>query len=133
MQVEVLLEESLIYADSRLTIYNSTQKNGVRTLFARAHITKPVASSIILQIRLNPIQSGRFRTAMVVSVPKIAGGDGSITNLSMRLHRTTRDHDRIANLVSLRCLDGRMEVHTTATLRDGTRLRGGVLRPCTAR
>jgi hypothetical protein len=134
MEVEILFEESHSIRDvSRLILYNSGEREGVPTLFARAYITKPVASSIILPIRLEPIHSGRFRTAMVATVPKIAGGAGSITGLGMRLSRNVVDHGDLAGFVSLRCVDRRIVARTKLTFSDGTRLEGSIPRPCVAR
>lgn len=135
MQAEILFEEShSIQVTSPLMLYNSGSLNGVQTLFGRAYITKPVASAVVFSIRLKPIHSGRFRTAMVLSVPKIGGGAGSVTNLSMRLGREVREHDRTASFVSLRCLDGRIATRATAAFSDGTLLQATpIQRPCAAR
>jgi hypothetical protein len=135
MNMEILFEESRqIKVTSPLMLYNSGSPNGVQTLFARAYITKPVASAIFLSIRLEPIHSGRFRTAMVITVPKIAGGAGSVTSLSMRLAREVRAQDQTASFVSLRCLDDRLAMRTKATFSDGTLLQvTPIQRPCAAR
>lgn len=131
---QILFEESQdTYAESRLVVYNEGMPEGVPTLFAHAYITKPVPSAVNLKIRLEPVHSEGFRTAMVVTVPKIAGGSGSVTELSMRLKRRVVHHGDVDSFVSLRCLDGRIGTRAAATFSDGTRLQDGAVRPCTAR
>jgi hypothetical protein len=133
-EADILFEESAeIHVGSPLIVYSGGIPGGVPTLFARAYITKPVASAVVLQIRLKPIASGRFRTAMLLSVPKIAGGAGSVTQLSMRLAREVGEHDPTASFASLRCLDGRIATRARATFSDGTLLQAPpIQRPCSA-
>ncbi len=134
-EIKILFEESSeISADSAMTVYNAGLRNGKPTLFARVHITKPVAASVLFEIKLKPIHSGRFRTAMAFSIPKSAGGAGSVANLSMRLSKQVRAPHRTASFVSLRCSDGRIATRATATFGDGTRLQAApIQRACVAR
>jgi hypothetical protein len=133
-ELGILFEESTeLQVDSPLVVYNGGVRGEVTRMLARAYITKPVASAVVLEIRLEPIDSGRFRTAMAISVPKVAGGAGSVTQLSMRLKRTTVDPGRTASFVSVRCLDGVFAARASATFSDGTAVGAPVRHRCAAR
>jgi hypothetical protein len=134
LETEILFEESkAIRANSPLIVYNGGVRDGVPTLRAVAYITKPVPSAIVLSVMLKPINDGRYRTAMAISVPKIAGGNGSVTNLSLHLRRRALDRGRPVSFVSLRCVDRRIQAHATETFSDGTTIIGTSLRPCSVR
>lgn len=133
--MEILFEESTaIEQTSPLIVYNGGMRDGVHTLFAHAAITKPVPSGIDMEIRLVPVHSGRFRTAMVLTVPKIAGGSGSVAELSVRLGKQVVRHGGVTSFTSLRCTDDRIVTRARATFSDGTLLQvAPIQRPCAAR
>lgn len=134
IQGEILFEESSgIDINSPLTIYKGRMQKGIPTFFGRADIDTPLPTAVFLPIRIEPIHSGLFRTAIIISIPEIAGGRGSIGGLSMRLGKRFLDHGRHASFISLRCFDGRLAVRASMRFRDGKLLRGKVERPCTVR
>lgn len=66
---------------------------------------------------------GRYGLKLVGSVPKIAGGAGSVTHLAFRLHKS---------VFSATCpADRQLDTRFTTTFGDGTLLGGAVVRHCT--
>jgi len=107
---------------SELTVYNGGRKNGVRTLFLDAFITVPTPAEIVTWVKVRHSDLGRHGLKLVGSVPKIAGGSGSIESLAWRFHKS---------VFSATCpADRQLDTHFNTTFADGTLLAGTVARPC---
>jgi len=69
----------------------------------------------------------------IATIPKIAGGYGSVTKFNLAIHRTFKRKGRKEGYLLARCRDGRFFAHATAFFVDGTRLSGNVVRRCRPR
>lgn len=127
-----LLEEREVAANARATVYNGGASHGVITLYLVTRINVPVPAAVVIPIEIKDVHEGPFRTEIEVSVPKIAGGTGSITRFKLRLARRIADRGRIASLVSMTCSGGRVDLHARATFRDGLTVSEDFSHPCTA-
>lgn len=106
---------------SEVGIYNAGVRNGARTLLAVTNITVPTPTEIVITIVVER-DHGRYGLKLVGSVPKIAGGAGSIVRLALRFHR---------EVLSATCVDRRLQTGFGATFVEGAYLGGSVLRTCT--
>lgn len=112
-----------ILVRSEVTVYNAGIRNGVRTLLMEAFITIPTPAEIVTTVKVRHSNLGRYGLKLVGSVPKIAGGAGSITSLAWRFHK---------GIFSATCpADRRLDTRFNTTFADGTRLGGAVIRACT--
>lgn len=108
---------------SEVIVYNAGLRNGVRTLLMEAFITVPTPNTIVTVVKVKHSDLGRYGLKLVGSVPKIAGGTGSIESLAWRFHKDT---------FSATCpADRQLDTRFTTTFVDGTFLGGTVARPCT--
>jgi hypothetical protein len=116
---------------SRMWLYNGGERNGVITLFAEAYITIPVPASIVTKITARKMRSDRVGTLITASIPKIAGGSGSVTSLKLRIARKLTDGTKGRAVLSARCPDGKLAAGVTALFADGTHASTRLVRPCT--
>ena len=111
-------------AKSELLAFNGGAKGGVTTLFIHAYITVPTPAAIVTTVKIKKIHKGRYGLESVASIPKIAGGTGSVKSFSLKLNK---------GIISATCPDGHLNARGTAVFVDGTRIRGEVSRPCTGK
>jgi len=122
--VEVLFPESApIPIKSKLLLFNGGVKGGKTTIYIHAFLSNPVAAAIVTTVKVQKHKNGRFGLKSVASVPKIAGGSGSVTSFSLLINEP--------GYLSAKCPDGHIDAQGEAVFGDGTRAKGGVTRPCT--
>jgi hypothetical protein len=115
-------EQNEINVRSELLAFNGGERGGVTTLYIHAFLTAPVTAAIVTTVKIKKIHKGRYGLASVASIPKIAGGSGSVKSFSLNLHK---------GILWATCPDGHLNARGTAVFADGTRLSAGVVRPCT--
>ena len=112
-----------IVARSEATVYNAGIRSGVRIFFLDAVVTIPAPAEIITKVEVKHSDLGRYGLKLVGSVPKVAGGAGSVISLAWRFHKS---------IFSATCPpDRHLDTRFTSTLVDGTTLIGTVVRDCT--
>jgi hypothetical protein len=122
-EVEVQFpEQPPIDVKSELLAFNGGFKGGVTTLYIHAFLTAPVTAAIVTTVKIKNVKKGRYGTESVASVPKIAGGSGSVTYFKLTIDR---------GILTATCPDGHLDARGTAVFSDGTKASAGVTRPCT--
>jgi len=117
-------EQPPIDAHSELLAFNGGVKGGTTTLYIHAFLTAPVTAAVVTTVKIKKIKKGRYGLESIASVPKIAGGSGSVTFFTLTLKK---------GLISATCPDGHLDARGTAVFSDSTRLKGTVSRACTGR
>ena len=116
-------EQEPIVTRSKVTAYNEgASSSGTRSLLLAAYITVPTPAAIVTTVEVKQNDAGPYGLKLVGSVPKIAGGSGSITYLAWRLHK---------GISSGICADRHLQTGLKANFVDGTFLAGTVTRDCT--
>lgn len=108
-------------AASRLVVVNGSADTGGTTLNAYAQITHPIVASIVLPIGIRGGPGDRAGTQMILTVPRIAGGLGFVSDFRVRLLR--RLADRSDGVASLACPDKRLSVKVRAMFSEGAAIR----------
>src|SRR5215213_2697730 len=116
-------EQAPIPIKSKLLLFNGGVKGGKTTIFIHAFLTNPVAAAIVTTVKIQKHKNGRFGLKSVASIPKIAGGSGSVTNFSLTINKK--------GYLLAKCPDGHLDAQGEAVFGDGTRAKGSVTRPCT--
>lgn len=113
-----------IVTRSRVTAYyEGVGSDGARSLLLAAYVTAPTPSAIVTTVEVKHSDLTSFGLKLVGSVPKIAGGSGSVTYLAFRFHK---------GVFTATCPpDRNLDTHFTTTFVDGTFLGGAVVRDCT--
>jgi hypothetical protein len=116
-------EQPKFLVHSKLLVFNGGIKGGTTTILIHAFFSSPVNGAIVTRIEVTKEHKGRYGTKAVASIPKIAGGSGSVKEFSLTI-------DRPGYLLA-KCPDGHLNAHGTAVFIEGTRLSGTVVRSCT--
>jgi hypothetical protein len=115
-------EQPEIPVHSKLLVLNGGVSGGVTTLFIHAYITVPTPAAIVTTVKIKKIHKGRFGMLSLASIPKIAGGSGSVKSFSLSIAK---------GILTLKCPDGHINAHGKAIFDDGTRVSAEVVRTCT--
>jgi CxxC motif-containing protein len=118
-------EQAPIPAKSKIIAFNGGFKGGVTTLFVHAYLTVPTPAAIVTTVKVKKISNGRYGLEAKSSIPKIAGGSGSVTHFNLAINKK--------GVLSAKCPDGKLQAHGTAVFTDGTRASAEVIRTCTGK
>ena len=122
--VQILFpEQAPIPVKSKLLAFNGGVKGGKTTILLHAFLTQPTPTAIVTTVKIQKHKNGRYGVKSVASVPKIAGGSGSVTSFSLTINKK--------GYLLAKCPDGHLDAQGEAVFSDGTRAKGGVTRPCT--
>ena len=94
------------------------------TLFVHALLTVPVPTAIVTTVKIKKIRKGRYGLLSVATIPKIAGGSGSITQFNLTINRP--------GVLTAKCTDGKLKAHAETVFVDGTLFEGSIHRFCTS-
>ncbi|MGN6255179.1 MAG: hypothetical protein ACTHO8_09400 [Solirubrobacterales bacterium] len=117
-------DQKEIPVKSELLVFNGGFKGGVTKLLIHAYITVPTPAAIVTTVKITKIHKGRYGLLSVASIPKIAGGSGSVKSFNLTLKR---------GILSATCPDGHLNARGSAVFADGNRLSGEVARTCTGK
>ena len=117
-------EQPPIDVHSELLAFNGGFKGGVTTLYIHAYLTAPVVAAVVTTVKVKKVHKGRYGLESIATVPKIAGGSGSVTFFTLTLNK---------GIISATCPDGHLQAQGTAVFANGIRARGTVVRPCTGK
>ena len=126
-------EQAPIPANSKLLVFNGGESGGVTTFLIHAYITVPTPAAVVTTVKIKKIHKGRFGTYSVASVPKIAGGSGSVTSFSLTVGKKYTYKGKKVSVLSAKCPDGKLQAHGTAVFSDGTRASAEIIRTCTGK
>jgi hypothetical protein len=123
-EVEIAFpEQNPIPVKSKLLVFNGGTSGGKTTLFIHAYITVPTPAAIVTTVKISKIHKGRYGTLSVASIPKIAGGSGSVKSFSLTIGKQ--------HILFAKCPDGKLQAHATAKFVDGTSASATIIRTCT--
>lgn len=132
--VEVAFPEQAPFdSTGPLTLFNGGERNGVVTVLAHAYVNVPAPTAVIATVRVHRVSKGAFGLHVDVDVPRIAGGSGSVVAANFSMRRVYTYKGKRLSVLSGRCPDGKFQGRGTFTYSDGSRLSGGLIRPCTAK
>lgn len=126
--VEVEFPESKPFpANSKLLAFNGGVKGGTTTILIHAYLSSPVSAAVVTTVKISKIHNGRYGTKSVATIPKIAGGSGSVKEFSLTFSRGYKN----TPFLFANCPDGHLNAKATSVFADGTRLVGSFVRSCT--
>jgi hypothetical protein len=126
-------ESADVPAQSKVLVYKRRKDGGATDLFARIYITVPVPAAIVATIELKKVAGSRFGTEMSMTVPKIAGGSGSITSLVLHFGKGIGYKGTPRSVVSARCPDGHLEAAARMLFAAGNEAEEAASLPCVGR
>lgn len=118
-------EQAPIPAKSKIIAFNGGFKGGTTTLFVHAYLTVPTPAAIVTTVKIKKIHHGRYGLKAVSTIPKIAGGSGSVRHFNLTINKK--------GVLSAKCPDGKLQAHGEAVFSDGTKASAEVIRTCTGK
>jgi hypothetical protein len=132
--VEVEFAESApIPVHSKLLVFNGGEKGGVTTFYIHAYITVPTPAAIVTTVKIKKIHHGRYGLLATATIPKIAGGAGSVTFFSLKIDKKYTYKGKKVSVLTAKCPDGKLQAHGTAKFSDGTTASAEIIRTCTGK
>jgi hypothetical protein len=130
--VEVAFPESTPFiAKSRLLAFNGGVRGGKTTIFVHAYLSAPVSAAIVTTVQVSKIHKGRFGLKSVASIPKIAGGYGSVKEFSLTINRSFTYKGKKQSYLLAKCPDGHLNAYGTAFFGGGPTVSAEIVRSCT--
>lgn len=124
-------EQPEIPVKSDLLVFNGGTKGGVTTLFIHAYITVPTPAAIVTTVKIKKIHKGRYGLESIASIPKIAGGSGSVKSFSLTVSKRYTYKGKKMSVLTAKCPDGKLQAHATSVFADGTKAAATIIRTCT--
>jgi hypothetical protein len=124
-------ESKDVLVHSRLLVFNGGVKGGVTTLYIHAYFSNPIPGAIVTTVKIKRVHHGRYGLESVATIPKIAGGSGSIIQFSLKIDKRFTYKGRETSVLTAKCPDGRLQAHATAYFASGLKAATEFVRPCT--
>jgi hypothetical protein len=125
-------EQSPIPIKSKLIAFNGGTKGGTTTIFIHAFLTSPVTAAVVTTVKISKEHKGRYGTRSIASVPRIAGGSGSVTAFSLTFAKKLFAYKgKKHGYLLAKCSDGHFDAQAEAVFTDGSKLGGKITRACT--
>lgn len=118
---------------SDLLMFSGGVKGGTTTLLVHAYITVPVPAAIVTTVKIKKINKGRYGLLSVASVPKIAGGSGSVKSFSLKIDKKFTYKGKKHSVLNLKCPDGKIQVRAEGIFEQGPKASVEFVRPCTGK
>jgi hypothetical protein len=119
-------EQNPIPVSSKLLVINGGTAGGTTTLFIHSYITVPTPAAIVTTLKIKKHRHGRYGLKTIATIPKIAGGSGSVTSFSLKV-------DNKKKVIYAQCPDGKLQAHATAKFANGEKVSAGIIRTCTGK
>lgn len=131
-EVEVAFPESEPFrAKGPILLFNGGVHGGRTILYIHTYVSVPAPTAVIGTVELTRVHSGHFGLRAVTTVPRIAGGDGSVTRFKVRIGRRFTYRGRQRSYLLARCPTGRYYTEGHVLFADGTTLGLTHVLPCT--
>lgn len=131
-EVEVAFPEQPPFSSAGpLILFNGGQRGATTTLFLHAYVNVPAPTAIVVPATVTRIHEGRFGLRVQATVPKIAGGSGSVTSFELVVGRRYAHRGERKSFLSASCPNGVWMAKGEATFVDGTTLHIAHPFPCT--
>lgn len=118
-------EQAPIPATTKIIAFNGGFSGGTTTLYIHAYLTVPTPAAIVSTVKIKKIHNGRYGLKAVTTVPKIAGGSGSVTDFNLTINKK--------GVLLAKCPDGKLQARGEAKFSDGTVAKAEVVRTCTGK
>jgi hypothetical protein len=116
-------EQKPINVQSKLLVFNGGFSGGTTTLYIHAYFSAPVSGAIVTTVKVKKKKEGRYGLNSVATIPKIAGGSGSVIDFNLAITKR--------GVLTAKCADGKLQAHATSIFADGTKAAATIIRTCT--
>lgn len=131
-EVEVAFPEQTPFRSTGpLILFNGGLAGATTTLLLHAYVNVPAPTAIVVKAKVTRIHEGRFGLRIQATVPKIAGGAGSVTSFALKVGRRFTYKGRKKSFLTAGCPNGVWMAKGVARFVDDTTLHISHPFPCT--
>ena len=131
-EVEVAFPEQPPFRSTGpLVLFNGGLKGPTTTLLLHAYVNVPAPTAIVVKAKVTRIHEGRFGLRIQATVPRIAGGAGSVTSFELEVGRKFNYKGQRKSFLNASCPRGVWMAKGEAKFVDGTTLHISHPFPCT--
>jgi hypothetical protein len=127
-------EQSPIPIHSQLTAFNGPGGGkGKATILIHAFLTSPISAALVTTVKVSKHPSGPYGTRSIASIPKIAGGSGSVTAFSLTFPKKLFAYNgKKHGYLLAKCPNGSFVAQAEAKFSNGTKIGPAkITRACT--
>jgi hypothetical protein len=124
-------EQAPINVSSKLLVVNGGFSGGKTTLYIHAYFNAPITGAIVTTVKVQKHVSGRYGLKSIATIPKIAGGAGSVTSFNLTVDRNVKVGGKTYHPLTAKCTDGKLQAQALAKFSDGTQAKTEFVRACT--
>jgi hypothetical protein len=131
-EVEVAFPEQAPFRSTGpLVLFNGGTKGATTTLLLHAYVNVPAPTAIVTPAKITRIHAGRFGMRIQATVPRIAGGSGSVTEFALKVGRRFTYKGEKKSFLTASCPTGSWMAKGEAKFVDATTLHIAHIFPCT--
>jgi hypothetical protein len=124
-------EQPPFFASGAMLIFNGRPKGAQPVLIFHVYARVPAPTTFVTTADISKASGGTYGTRVVIKVPSIVAGQGSLSFAEMEIRKTWIHRGRKRNLLLATCPTGRFFVRGNLSFAGGTRMSGKVIRSCT--
>jgi hypothetical protein len=130
--VEVAFPEQAPFTSTGpIVLFNGGVRGKTTTVLLHAYVDVPAPTAIVVPARVVRIDKGQFGLELLATIPRIAGGVGSVTAFRLTVGRRFTEAGRRQSLLTAGCPSGHYRTAGEAEFADGTVLSVDHVFPCT--
>ena len=126
-------EQPPVLVHSKLLVFNGGFSGGTTTLYIHAYFSNPVPGAIVTTVKIKKHKNGRYGLQSVATIPKIAGGSGSVVQFQLKIDKKFTYRGKKKSVLTAKCPDGRLQAHAVAYFANGLKATTEFVRPCTGK
>jgi hypothetical protein len=116
-------------ASGKLLVFNSVPKGGDPVFIQHTYVSSPVAATVVTVARVTNVH-GKYGKATTIDIPPLAGGYGSLTSFTAKLHKDFTYKGKKHSIFVAECANGHFFAHGDFTFVTGQKLSGDVVKSC---
>ena len=127
-------------ASGPLLVFNGPNKGKTKSVIFHVFANVPAPTAFVVPAKITPLKGGKFGTRLTTNVPTISGGNGTLTDFNVKVGKKYKIVKKKKNgkkkkkkklsILNARCKNKRFVAQFEVTWRDGSKLNGGITRPC---
>ncbi len=124
-------EQAPFSATGPVVLFNGGVQGAETTIFLHAYVNVPAPTAVVVRATITDIHRGPFGHKIVATIPKIAGGAGSVTKFTLKIRREFTYKGRKKSFLTASCPTGSWRAKGKVLFVDQTRLSVSHVFPCT--
>jgi hypothetical protein len=131
-EVEVAFpEQSPFSSAGPLLLFNAGVHGSTTKVLLHAYVDVPAPTAIVVVANITRIDRGAYGLEISATIPRIAGGAGSVTKFQLDVGRRFKFQGRPKSFLTAGCPSGHWSARGEAGFSDGTKLQVLHVFPCT--